>query len=250
MRAIGARRRQVALVYLEDGGAARRARRARRGRARHRCSRTCSPATSARRSGRSTSASASTRPCCWSASLVGCSRRRSPRCRRSAAASRIDLREALESTGSAVGGQDARDRLLRRVRFLPRTVQIGLRDVGRRKRRSLATALIVALAVGNLLAVLGLAAAATETTRPRGATTSRTCAIWTGGSELVRRPGRADDPLDARGRRGPAGAGHRRRARRRGGLRVGRAREPLFRYRLSDGRWFTAAEEQGATGSP
>ena len=54
---------------------------------------------------------------------------------------RVDLREALESTGSAVGGQDAGDRLLRRVRFLPRTMQIGLRGVGRRKRRSLATAL-------------------------------------------------------------------------------------------------------------
>ena len=49
---------------------------------------------------------------------------------------RTDLREALESTGSAVGGRDAVDRVLRRVRFLPRAMQIGLRGVGRRKRRS------------------------------------------------------------------------------------------------------------------
>jgi putative ABC transport system permease protein len=59
---------------------------------------------------------------------------------------RVDLREALESTGSAVGGQHAGDRLFRSARFLPRTMQIGLRGVGRRRRRSLATALIVALA--------------------------------------------------------------------------------------------------------
>ncbi|HET7450929.1 MAG TPA: FtsX-like permease family protein, partial [Gaiellaceae bacterium] len=60
-------------------------------------------------------------------------------------ATRVPLREALEATGSAVGGQDAGDRLLRRVRFLPRTGQIGLRNVGRRRRRSLGTALMVAL---------------------------------------------------------------------------------------------------------
>jgi len=34
---------------------------------------------------------------------------------------RVDLRQALEATGSAVGGQDAGDRLLRRVRLLPRS---------------------------------------------------------------------------------------------------------------------------------
>ena len=27
-------------------------------------------------------------------------------------------------------------------------------------------------------------------------------------------------------------------------------REPLFRYRLADGRWFSAGEEQAASGSP
>src|SRR5271165_522828 len=33
---------------------------------------------------------------------------------------RVPVRDALEATGSAAGGQDAGDRLLRRVRFLPR----------------------------------------------------------------------------------------------------------------------------------
>ena len=52
-------------------------------------------------------------------------------------ATRVPVREALQATGSAVGGQDAGDRLLRRIRFLPRTAQIGLRSVGRRRRRSI-----------------------------------------------------------------------------------------------------------------
>jgi putative ABC transport system permease protein len=94
---------------------------------------------------------------------------------------RADLREALESTGSALGGQDAADRLLRRARFLPRTMQIGLRGVGRRKRRSLATAAIVALAVGNLLAILGLAAAVTASTRAEWDDHLEDVRVWTAG---------------------------------------------------------------------
>jgi putative ABC transport system permease protein len=78
---------------------------------------------------------------------------------------RVPVRDALEATGSAVGGQDAADRLLARVRFLPRPAQIGLRNVGRRRRRSLSTALVIALAVGTLLAVLGLATAAANASR-------------------------------------------------------------------------------------
>jgi putative ABC transport system permease protein len=78
---------------------------------------------------------------------------------------RVPVRDALEATGSAVGGQDAGDRLLRRVRFLPRPAQIGLRNVGRRRRRSLSTSLVIALAVGTLLAVLGLITAAANASR-------------------------------------------------------------------------------------
>ena len=77
----------------------------------------------------------------------------------------MPLREALQASGSAVGGQDAGDRLLRRIRFLPRTAQIGLRSVGRRRRRSISTALVIAFAVGTLLAVLGLAAGISNTSR-------------------------------------------------------------------------------------
>ena len=52
---------------------------------------------------------------------------------------RTDLREALHSTGSVVGGQGRLDRALRHLRFLPRTMQLGLRGVGRRRHRSFAT---------------------------------------------------------------------------------------------------------------
>lgn len=71
-------------------------------------------------------------------------------------ASRLPVREALDASGSALGGQGRLEALLRRVRFLPRSSQIGLRGVARRKRRTAATAIQVALAVGTLLAVLAL----------------------------------------------------------------------------------------------
>ena len=158
---------------------------------------------------------------------------------------RTDLREALEATGSAVGGQDAADRMLRRFRFAPRTVQIGLRGVGRRKRRSIATAVIVALAVGNLLATLGLAASVTQTTKAEWADHIEDLRVWTSGSKLF-------DDRAAQTIRSTPGvaaaqpalvsdvelAGEE-------AFVWGVPREPLFRYRLSDGRWFTAAEEQG-----
>ena len=71
-------------------------------------------------------------------------------------ASRLSVAEALSATGSAVGGQGALDRGLRHIRFLPRSAQIGLRGAARRKRRTLATALQVGLAVGILLGALSL----------------------------------------------------------------------------------------------
>lgn len=71
-------------------------------------------------------------------------------------ASRLPVREALDASGSALGGQGRLDALLRRVGFLPRPAQIGLRGAARRKRRTAATTVQVALAVGTLLAVLAL----------------------------------------------------------------------------------------------
>jgi putative ABC transport system permease protein len=157
---------------------------------------------------------------------------------------RVDLREALESTGSAVGGQDAGDELLRRAGFLPRTMQIGLRGIGRRRRRSLATAVIVALAVGNLLAVLAVAAAATESSRSSWANHLEDLRLWTSGRELFEaRALRTIETTPGVARAQPALTSDAELSGEEAFL-WGVPREPLFRYQLSEGRWFSAAEER------
>ena len=80
-------------------------------------------------------------------------------------ASRLPLHEALQASGSAVGGQGRLDGLLRRARFLPRSAQIGLRGVARRLRRTIATVAQIALAVATLLALLSLGSGVATTTR-------------------------------------------------------------------------------------
>lgn len=157
---------------------------------------------------------------------------------------RLPLREALQATGSAVGGQDAGDRLLRGVRFLPRTAQIGLRNVGRRRRRSLSTALVIAFAVGTLLAVLGLAAGISNASR----------ASWGDHGEDVRVSSQGRRPLDAQAARliratpGVATieptfvtdvklAG-------KDAIVWAVRHATMFHYRISAGRWYTPAEER------
>jgi putative ABC transport system permease protein len=159
-------------------------------------------------------------------------------------ATRVPLREALEATGSAVGNQDAGDRLLRGIRFLPRTAQIGLRSVGRRRRRSISTALVIALAVGTLLAVLGMASAVSNASRTAWGDHGEDVKIVDQGqrffdvraARLIRAvPGvAAVEPLfttDAKldGTDAIVWA-----------LRP----ETMFRYRLAAGRWYTPAEER------
>jgi putative ABC transport system permease protein len=157
---------------------------------------------------------------------------------------RTDLREALEATGSAVGEQDAGDRLLRRARFLPRTVQIGLRGLGRRRRRSLATAVIVALAVGNMLALLSVSAAATKSSRTSWQGHLEDVRIGTGGRKLF--DARAEQAILATPGVAEAQpalvndvtlAG-------RDAVVWGVVLRPLLRYRLADGRWFSRAEDE------
>lgn len=157
---------------------------------------------------------------------------------------RVDLRQALESTGSAVGGEDAADRLLRAPRFLPRTAQIGLRGVGRRKRRSVATALIVGLAVGNLLAIMGVAAAATVRIREEWRDHGEDLRVWATGS-------RALDPRAGDLIRGTPGVAEAQAVlvndvtiRGRPAFVWAVPRRTLFNYRLADGRWFSPGEER------
>jgi putative ABC transport system permease protein len=95
------------------------------------------------------------------AGLIGPALAAQPAVRR---ASRLSLAEALNASGSAVGGRGALDRGLRRIRFLPRSAQIGLRGAARRKRRTIATAVQVGLAVGILLGALSLGKAVANMT--------------------------------------------------------------------------------------
>jgi len=157
---------------------------------------------------------------------------------------RVPVRDALEATGSTVGGQDAGDRLLGRVRFLPRPAQIGLRNVGRRRRRGLSTALVIALAVGTVLGVLGLAAAVASTSR----------GSWGDHGEDVKIDAVGGRLLDARAAgliRATPGvaavepmfvtdvklAGQ--------DARIWAVQQAtMFHYRLAAGRWYTPAEEQ------
>jgi len=157
---------------------------------------------------------------------------------------RVPLREAMQASGSAVGDRDAADRLLRRVRFLPRTAQIGLRSVARRRRRSISTALVIAFAVGTLLAVLGLAAGAANASR----------ASWGDHGEDVKITARGHRRFDAaaatlmRSTPGVASiepmfvtdvnlAGKDAKI-----WAVSQA--TMFHYRIAAGRWYTPAEEQ------
>ncbi len=159
---------------------------------------------------------------------------------------RTDLREALEATGSPIGGENVLDRGLRRFAFLPRTAQIGLRNVGRRKRRSFATAAIVALAAGNLLATMGISAAVAETTQSEWGDHLEDVRVWTGGRE----------PFDARAEAAIRSVPGVERAQPALVNEVTLAGEeafvwavpsdPLFRYRIAEGRWFSAEEDRAA----
>ena len=159
-------------------------------------------------------------------------------------ATRVNVREALQATGSTVGGLDATDRLLRRIRFVPRTAQIGLRNLGRRKRRNLATALMVGLAVGNLLAVVGLATAISNAAH----------ASWRDHGEDVKISDTGIRPLDTQAARlirsvpGVARiepmftanarfAGH-------DAVVWSVKSRTMFRYHITQGAWFSPAQER------
>jgi putative ABC transport system permease protein len=157
---------------------------------------------------------------------------------------RVTVREAIEATGSALGGQGAVERALRRIRHVPPNVQIGLRGIGRRKRRTLATAVQIGVAVATLVAVLGLGSAVAATTRGAWDEHGEDIAVWSSSSR----------PLDARaGRliRGVAGVadvepvlknevdleGEE-------AFLWGLEQRTMFHHDVTAGRWYTAAEER------
>ena len=159
-------------------------------------------------------------------------------------ATRLSVREAFEASQASLEAEGGVDRALRRIRFVPRTAQIGLRSVTRRKRRTVATAAIVAVAVGNLLAVLAFATAVTETTMSEWDGHREDIVLWTSG-----RDGFA--PGAERLIRDDAGVAETQpvlvndvRISRNGARVWAVPHETLFDYSISDGRWFTAQEQR------
>ena len=161
-------------------------------------------------------------------------------------AARLPLNEALQATGSAVGGQGRLDAILRRPRRLPRAVQIGLRGVGRRKRRTVATAVQVALAVATCLALLSLGAGVSESTR--GWFDDNRFAIWIqpqAGKALDAGTGAAITGVDGVASAQPWLSN---------AIKVGDTdaqawglpARPLMNTRVVDGRWYSAADVEQA----
>ena len=77
-------------------------------------------------------------------------------------ATAVPVVDALTVGGIAAGSTGALDRALRTLR-LPKNVEIGVRSMGRRKRRTLGTTILVALGVANLLALVALGLSVTNT---------------------------------------------------------------------------------------
>lgn len=68
---------------------------------------------------------------------------------------RVTIREAMDSHGIATKfGSSSIDRALKRTGWFPRTVQLGFRNAGRQKRRSISTIIQVSIAVGVMLGMM------------------------------------------------------------------------------------------------
>jgi putative ABC transport system permease protein len=156
--------------------------------------------------------------------------------------SRIPVREGLEEVPALQGGQAVLDRALRRLSFLPRTAQIGIRSVTRRGRRSVTTVAQIALAIGTLLAVLALINSVTATTN----------AVWnqarwdieldtTVGTQFDARAGRLIRATPGVARAQPALTNLIKFDGKDAFLNGYRSR-PLFETPISRGRWFSGQE--------
>jgi putative ABC transport system permease protein len=159
---------------------------------------------------------------------------------------RLPVREALARSALSAAPVGRMERALADVRFLPRTAQIGLRSVGRRRRRSISTVLIVAFAVGNLLGIMALATGVTQITHDAWHDRDWDITI---GSNLRR-------PLDARAERVirdvPGVDGIERafindvRVGEREAILYGVGADTNFGYNIDEGRWYTHADEATA----
>ncbi|MDJ0767806.1 MAG: FtsX-like permease family protein [Ilumatobacter sp.] len=157
---------------------------------------------------------------------------------------RITVREALGQPGSdASFGASRVDRLTTRGRWLPRTAQLGLRAAGRRRTRSIATQLQIALAVGTLLGFASLAITLIEVSEESRAAEGGDIEVYGFGSgrRLGTRAAEQIAQIEGVDSVQPTVGAD---------LLVGDTEtfawglpaDPVFGYQLSEGRWFTEAE--------
>jgi putative ABC transport system permease protein len=161
-------------------------------------------------------------------------------------AMRVTVHAGLAGSGETPGAAGAVDRLLRGVHGLPRSVQIGLRSVGRRKRRSFSTVLQVGVAVATVLALLGLSSGVADTVH--GAWRDHGWQLW------VSATGRPFDTTAAgivAATPGVAGVepmvGDEIQLRGRDAFIWATSANTSLGYRIGAGRWFTAAEDRAAS---
>lgn len=155
---------------------------------------------------------------------------------------RIPVREGLEEVPALEGSQAFVDRALRRLDFLPRTAQIGIRSITRRARRSLTTVVQIGLAVGTLLAVLALVNSVTTTTNT----------VWNGAKFDVLLNTAVGKQFDAKAvqimQTTPGVAKTQPMLTNAVKFQgddatvTGFMQQPLFEQEMVDGRWYTAAE--------
>lgn len=157
---------------------------------------------------------------------------------------RITVREALGQPGSdASFGRSAVDRAVARARWLPRTAQLGLRATTRRKTRSVATQLQIALSVGTLLGFTALAITIVEVSEQSRLAEGGDIELYGSGSGRPLSGDTADlvSTIDGVDRVQPTV-----------GTDVlvgdtdtfawGLSADPVYAYDLETGRWFTADE--------
>ncbi len=131
---------------------------------------------------------------------------------------RVSVRDGLAGQGADTAfGASTVDRLVTRARWLPRPAQLGVRAVFRRKGRSIATQLQVALAVGTLLGFTALVITMIEVSEQSRSAEGGDIELYSDGT------GR---PLDRAGRDSGGGCG-----RSRPGATRRRCRHPRRRHR-------------------
>ncbi len=157
---------------------------------------------------------------------------------------RVTVRDALGGPGPDVSfGDSTLDRLLTRARPLPRTAQIGVRAAARRKGRTLATQLQIALAVGTLLGFTAVLITMVAISQQSSSAEGGDIELYSSGSGRVLNSSAAERVADIEGvdRVQPIiGAD----------MLVGDTdtfawglpADPVYGYELSDGRWFSPAE--------